>query len=64
MSIIDRICFWRHPQPVRCLHLRAVQRKWNLADGTPMASFRCPECGEHDSGHVQGDSWTEEEMAK
>jgi predicted RNA-binding Zn-ribbon protein involved in translation (DUF1610 family) len=61
LDLIKRL-FVKAPAP-RCLHPNGIERKWNLGDGTPMVSFRCPDCGERDSGHVHGDSWTAEEIA-
>lgn len=59
---IEIIRRWlRRAPPPRCQHPRATEKKWNASDGTPMVLWRCPDCGERDMGHVQGESWTEEE---
>jgi hypothetical protein len=44
-----------------CVHPRATERRWLDPDGTPMIDWRCPDCGEHDRGHVYADpkTWVE-----
>ena len=45
----------------QCTHPRATEKRWLDRDGTPMIDWRCPDCGERDSGHVYADAkdWVE-----
>lgn len=41
-----------------CQHPNLHERKWLDADGTPMLTTSCPDCGLFDRGHVYADPET------